>query len=78
MIGFDFGYNGEYVNHIYKGQKFGPRINGKAQNEDIFLKQYRETIKRYPRRNIYWVNDSINELNLKQISIQDYLNIIAY
>lgn len=77
MIGFDFGYNGEFVNHIYKGHKFGPRINGKAQNENIFLKQYIETIKRYPRRNIYWVNDSINDLNLNQISIRDYLNIIS-
>ena len=78
MIGFDFGYKGEFVNHIYKGEKFGPRINGKAQNEDIFLKQYIETIKRYPRYNIIWVNNSINDLGLKQISIQEYLDRISY
>lgn len=76
MIGFEFAYNGEYINHMYKGKQFGPSIDQKPQNENIFLKQYVETIKRYPRYNIIWVNDTINNLGLKQISIKEYLNIV--
>lgn len=76
MIGFDFGYDGEVVNHMYKGQKFGPKIDGKAQNENIFLKQYIETLKRYPRYNIIWVNNSRKDFGFNRIPVREYLRLI--
>jgi hypothetical protein len=78
MIGFDFGYTGETVNHIYKGHRFHPRADKPAQNENIFLNQTIETAKRYPTLKIYWVNDSDFEIkirNIEKIPIQQYKEV---
>lgn len=75
LIGFDFGYKGDKVNHVYKDTPNHPTADKKAQNEDIFLKQCIETVKRYPKNNFYWVTDSdflIKIKELKKISIEDY------
>lgn len=78
LIGFDFDYNGETVNHIYKDTKNHPSSNRPAQNENIFLKQFLETVKRYPKNKYYWVNNNTNFLikikrpNLFGINIADY------
>ena len=78
MIGFDFGYSGNTVNHIYKGQKFHPPSNRPAQNENIFLNETIEMAKRYPTLKIYWVNDSDFEIkirNIEKISVQQYKEV---
>ena len=78
MIGFDFGYTGSTVNHIYKGEKFHPPGDRPAQNENIFLNQTIEVAKRYPANKIYWVNDSDFEIkirNIEKISIQEYKEV---
>lgn len=80
LIGFDFDYTGDKVNHVYKDTPNHPKSDRKAQNEDIFLKQCLETVKRYPKNNFYWVNDSdflIKIKELKKISIKDY-KMLAY
>ena len=79
LIGFDFDYTGDKVNHIYKDTKFHPSSDKPAQSESLFLKQCMDTIKRYPRHTFYWVNDSdllIKIKNLKKISIKEYKTII--
>lgn len=75
LIGFDFGYNGPTVNHIYKDTKFHPKADRKAQNEDIFLKQAIETRKRYPRKNIQWVTNSEKDFGFVSIKIKEYLSL---
>ena len=78
MIGFDFGYTGSTVNHIYKGQRFHPRADKPAQNENIFLNETIEIAKRYPTLKIYWVNDSDFEIkirNIEKISVQQYKEV---
>ena len=80
MIGFDFGYTGDKVNHIYKDTPNHPNSNRPAQNEDIFLNQFIKTVKRYPRHRIIWVNDSdfiikINNFTVPKISVEEYKNI---
>lgn len=75
LIGFDFGYTGLTVNHIYKDTKFHPKADRKAQNEDIFLKQAIETRKRYPRKNIHWVTNSEEDFGFDIIKIKEYLSI---
>jgi hypothetical protein len=76
LIGFDFDYTGNKLNHIYKGTKFHPGAHRPAQSEDLFLKQCRDTIKRYPRHKIYWVTDSEDDKGLVTIKIKDYLNLM--
>ena len=78
MIGFDFGYTGSTVNHIYKNEKFHPREDRPAQNENIFLNETIEIAKRYPLLKIYWVNDSdfdIKIRNIEKISTQEYKEV---
>ena len=72
LIGFDFDYKGETVNHIYKDTPNHPKSNRPAQPEDLFLKQCKDTVKRYPRHKIYWVNDSNYSFGLSKISIEEY------
>ena len=75
LIGFDFGYKGETVNHVYKGTVNHPKADRPAQNEDIFLKQCIETVKRYPKNKYFWVNDSdflIKVRGLEKVSIEEY------
>ena len=72
LIGFDFGYKGECVNHIYKDTKFHPKANRAAQNEDIFLKQAIQTRKRYPRKNIIWVTDGDEDFGFVTIKIKEF------
>ena len=72
LIGFDFRYTGEKVNHIYKDTPNHPRSTRPAQNENIFLNQCLETIKRYPRHNIIWVNDSDFLIKINRMSINEY------
>ena len=78
LIGFDFDYKGETVNHMYKGTPNHPKANRPAQNENIFLKQFLETVQRYPKNKYFWVNDNLNFLikikkqNLFGIGIEDY------
>ena len=78
MIGFDFNYKGEKVNHIYKGQKFHPSANRQAQCETLFLRQFIETYKRYPKHNIIWVSDEELQssflIKIKRVSIEEYKN----
>ena len=77
LIGFDFNYTGETVNHIYKGEKFHPQADRPAQNENIFLKQFIETVRRYPKRNITWVsNEELKVLiKIKRVSIEEYKGV---
>ena len=76
LIGFDFNYNGEKVNHIYKGTPNHPNADRPSQNlSDIFLKQCIETVKRYPKNKYFWVNDSdflIKVRGLEKVSIEEY------
>lgn len=72
LIGFDFNYKGETVNHMYKGTQFHPSADRPAQNSRLFLNQCLETIKRYPKHNIYWVTDEEVLIKIKSVSIQDY------
>lgn len=77
LIGFDFDYTGNTVNHVYKDTENHPKSNRPAQNESIFLKQCLDTVKRYPKNTFYWVSDSdflinIGEKKLKTISIDEY------
>lgn len=78
LIGFDFDYKGEKVNHIYKDTPNHPNSNRLAQNENVFLKQFIETVKRYPKNKYYWVSNNMNFLfkikrqNLYGITIEDY------
>lgn len=78
LIGFDFDYTGHSVNHIYKDTKNHPKSTRPAQNENIFLNQFIETYKRYPKHKIYWVNDSdflikINNKAVEKITIKEYM-----
>lgn len=73
LIGFDFGYNGIKVNHIYKDTQFHPNSDRKAQNENIFLRQAIQTKNRYPRKNIIWVTDSEEDFGFNTIKIKEYL-----
>lgn len=78
LIGFDFGYTGSTVNHIYKGTPNHPPADYPAQHDAIFLTQCLETIKRYPKNKYYWVSDSdflikMKPRNLEKISIQEYI-----
>lgn len=73
LIGFDFDYNGEKLNHIYKDTKFHPKASRPAQKESVFHKQCIDTIKRYPRLNIQWVTDSEQDMGLVTIKIKDYI-----
>lgn len=75
LIGFDFDYNGQYVNHIYKDTENHPKSNRPAQNENIFLKETLEIVKRYPTHNITWVNDSDFDIKINTISIEEYLSL---
>ena len=78
LIGFDFGYKGDKVNHIYKDTKFHPPSNRPAQNETIFLRQFIQTIKRYPRVKYTWVTDSNFSLKefilyrINKITVDEY------
>lgn len=71
LIGFDFDYNGEFVNHIYKDTKNHPKSNRPAQNENIFLQETLQIIKRYPLHKIYWVTDSNLDI-MKSVTISQY------
>ena len=75
LIGFDFGYKGSLINHMYKDTKFHPKANKAAQNEDIFFKQAIDVRKRYPRKNIYWVTDNKEDFGFSLIKIKEYLSI---
>ena len=76
MIGFDFDYKGTTVNHIYKGTQFHPPADRPVQNKNIFLKEFIDTVKRYPRHNIYWVNSSTTKLpNIERMSISNFKKI---
>ena len=80
LIGFDFDYQGNTVNHMYKDKPFHPKSNRPAQNECIFLRQFLETAKRYPLKTFYWVSDSevpIGLKNIKTLPIEDYI-LCAY
>ena len=80
LIGFDFDYNGEFVNHIYKNTPNHPKENRPAQNENIFVNETIEIIRRYPKHNIFWVTNSdysntIYEkyrVKIKTITIEEY------
>ena len=74
LIGFDFGYKGKYVNHIYKDTQNHPKSNRPAQNENIFLNETLEIIKRYPKHNIVWVSDTDFSIKINRISVEDYKN----
>lgn len=75
LIGFDFGYTGEFVNHIYKDLPNHPKSNRPAQNENIFLNETLQIKKRYPKHNITWVNNSNFEIKINRISIEEYLSL---
>lgn len=75
MIGFDFGYNGDKINHIYKDTPFHPKSSRKAQNEDIFLRQAIDVKKRYPNRKIIWVTDNENDFGFDVIKIKEYKSL---
>lgn len=80
LIGFDFDYKGDTVNHVYKDTKNHPNSNRPAQSEDLFLKQCLDTVKRYPKHNYFWVSDSdflinIGIRNFQTISINEYKQI---
>lgn len=75
LIGFDFDYNGEYVNHIYKDTKNHPKSNRPAQNENIFLNETLEIIKRYPRKNVIWVTDSQFDIKINKLTIKEFLEV---
>ena len=79
LIGLDFDYTGEKVNHIYKGTINHPNADRPAQNENIFLKQFIETVKHYPRNKYVWVSDSnfIIKIgsNFSKIPIDEYKEI---
>lgn len=75
LIGFDINPTGVFVNHIYKDTKFHPKSDRPAQNQNIFLKQTLEIVKRYPLHKIYWVNDSDFEIKINKISVQEYKEI---
>lgn len=83
MIGFDFDYEGEKVNHIYKDTPNHPKSDRPAQNENIFLNQFIETYKRYPRHKIVWVTNSKKQIKigikeLPKMSINKYKKLGAY
>lgn len=71
LLGFDFDYTGETVNHIYKDTQYHPRSNKPAQNENIFLNEAKQIFKRYPRLNFIWVNDNGWELT-QTMSIEEF------
>ena len=75
LIGFDFDYNGQYVNHIYKNTQFHPKENRPAQNENIFLNETLQIVRRYPLHKIYWVTDSDFLIKMNKISIKQYKEI---
>lgn len=73
LIGFDFDYTGNTVNHIYKDTAFHPKSDRPAQNENIFLQETKQIVKRYPLHKIYWVSDAQGcNINLNQISINEF------
>lgn len=75
LIGFDFDYTGEYVNHIYKDTKNHPKSNRPAQNENIFLNETLEIVKRYPRKNVIWVTDSQFDIKINKLTIKEFLGV---
>jgi hypothetical protein len=72
LIGFDLNPTGEFVNHIYKDTKFHPKSDRPAQNQNIFLKQTLDIVKRYPLHKIYWVNNTDFDIKINKISIEEY------
>ena len=77
LIGFDFDYTGNKVNHIYKDTKFHPNSNRKAQDEGKFLKQTIEILNRYCR-NYCWVTDSNMHLkNSISIKTKEFIRNIC-
>ena len=58
LLGFDFGYKGETVNHIYKDTPNHPKSDRKAQNEDIFYQEALKVFKMYPNKSYTWIGDS--------------------
>lgn len=77
LIGFDFDYTGDKVNHMYKGTENHPKADRPAQSESLFLKQCIETVKRYPRHRYHWVSDSNFNNGFDKITI-DVFKEIAY
>lgn len=75
LIGFDFDYTGQLVNHIYKNTQFHPKANRPAQNENIFLNETLQIVKRYPLHKIYWVSNSNFDIKINKLSIEDYKKI---
>lgn len=77
LIGFDFDYKGDLVNHVYKDTKNHPKSDRPAQSEDLFLKQCLATIKRYPKHTFIWVSNSdflinIGLRNFKTMSLNSF------
>lgn len=72
LLGFDLGYKGETVDHIYKGTRFHPPATIKAQTSSKFLHEVEEVYRRYPRKHFVYVNDDDVDLPNK-LSIREFL-----
>lgn len=78
LIGFDFDYKGDKVNHIYKDTPYHPKSDKPAQSESLFLKQCISVMKRYPKHRFFWVSDSdflIKMRNVNKITIEEFKKV---